>query len=187
MKSYTLVHVVKFPFSSNQNLRKFHYVSQSQSRQRRLYCTWRLARNMPELVRTSLLTLLPDALSATIDRCTFFFPCSSPSTTKVRCILSKSHFFTATYVQINHSLTAYQADEVVALGVGEEPLVQEDPGLPRDGLDARRVERRRRLDGVVRLAQEDHRHDGGGGEEQREDEQHDAGPPIHGDRHRRRQ
>jgi hypothetical protein len=84
-------------------------------------------------------------------------------------------------VQINHSLTAYQADEVVALGVGEEPLVQEDPGLPRDGLDAGGVERRRRLDGGVRLAQEDHRHDGGGGEEKRED------PTLHGDRHRRRQ
>jgi hypothetical protein len=53
--------------------------------------------------------------------------------------------------------------------------------MPRDGLDTRGVERRRRCDAVVVvLAKEQHRHDGGGGEEEHEDEQHAAEP--HGDR-----
>lgn len=38
------------------------------------YGTWRLSRKVPELVRTSLMTLLPERLSATMDRCTLALP-----------------------------------------------------------------------------------------------------------------
>jgi hypothetical protein len=36
-------------------------------------CTWRFDKNMPELVRTSLVMLSPDSLSATVDFANFFF------------------------------------------------------------------------------------------------------------------
>jgi hypothetical protein len=72
-----------------------------------------------------------------------------------------------------------QPHEVVALGVGEEALVHEDPRLPRDGLHARRVERRPRRDARrcsvgVGVAEEEHRHHGGGRQEERQDQQHAA-------------
>lgn len=84
---------------------------------------------------------------------------------------------------------ADQLDEVVALVVGEEPLVDEDPGPPRHRPDAGRVERRRGGDGpdavVPGLSEEEQRHDGRRGEQQRERQQRAAHPLPHRHHHHR--
>jgi hypothetical protein len=75
---------------------------------------------MPELVRTSLMTLFPDWLSATMDLWIFFFACSS---SKIQPLYCKQN----PLIDHRRRAVAHQSHEVVALGVGEEPLVHEDP------------------------------------------------------------